>query len=124
MILKSEKLTSRSSSATLVSDSTLSVPSAGLSAPFARVGHRRVQDGVLLVDPARDLRLVDDERGAARRRIGARPALVGSAGPRAAAEGFAAVGFVAGACALTSGAIGEARKLMTVSTMTRALTRE
>ena len=35
VILKSEKLTRRSSTATLVSDSTLSVPSAGLAAPFA-----------------------------------------------------------------------------------------
>ena len=76
-ILRSEKLTRRSSSATLVSDSPLSVPSAGLAAPFDGVRHRRVQRHVLLSGPVRDLRLIDHEGGAAGRRVGARPAAVG-----------------------------------------------
>ena len=56
----------------------------GLLRALRRVGHRRVQDHVLLIGPARDLRLIDDERGAARRRVGARPraALGGRRGGR------------------------------------------
>ena len=73
---------------------------------------------MLLVGPARHLRLVDDERGAARGRVGARPTL-----GRRAEAGAAAGVFAAGACASSSGAIGEATKQTVVSTATWALIR-
>ena len=76
VILRSLKLTSRSAVDTLVSASILRLPRAGFVAPLRLVGHRRVGDHVPLVVPARHLRLVDEDRPAARRRVGAWPAAV------------------------------------------------
>ena len=68
----------------------------GLFRALRRVGHRRVQNGLLLVGPARDLRLVDDEVGAAGRGVAARPPAIWRIGVRRAG----ALGLAAGACAV------------------------
>ena len=60
------------------------------------IRRRRERDQLLLVGPARDLRLVDDDASLARRGVGARPAGIGR---RRGSGGGLAAG-LAGACAV------------------------
>ena len=82
VIRSTAKSTSRSATDTLVSASTLIVPSAGLSPCLAVYRRCRVEGHVLLVLPARDLRLVDAERRAARRREPPGPLAINRRGRR------------------------------------------
>ena len=71
-ILKSEKLTSRSSTATLVADSSLIVPRAGSLAPFAGVGDSRVTPSRVSDRPR--LRSAADRAGGRRHSVSRRRA--------------------------------------------------
>ena len=108
MILKSEKLTSRSSSATLVADSSLIVAEGRFLGALRGVGDRRVEHRhVFLVGPACDLRLIEQagrRHSVSRRRAASPPS--GSAG---SAVGLADAG---GAWAAASGPTDGASRLM------------
>ena len=133
-ILSSEKFTSRSSRATLVSDSTLTVPSAGFLRALRRVGHRRVGDRRVSDRPSSRSaagrararrRSASCRRAASRHRARRRRGGGGRPAPPALAAGLAARPAALSAarrrvCAATSGAIGEPSRLTMVSTATRA----
>ena len=110
MIRSSAKLTSRCAVDTLVADSPLMVPRAAFDAPAGVYGDRRVEHDVLLVHPAGNLRLINHQTRAARRRAGARPAAVDRSHRRrrrCLRGGLRGRRLSSGACAF-DGAIGDA----------------